>query len=240
MMRSRSQKSRQKRCRPTRPTKRKCVVLDLPPDLRVLHKKSTDDELDSLLSINYTSVASYDVDYNSASKDGGINGLLDDAANDLQDLQDLQFLQDTTSTWRGDRWDHKRLNWDSHVEQLQHEGSFGNEYCMTLSTHGKLIRILDPLLQRCEYNSRCSEPILVEHITAVGLRALSGGRPKDQKWIVGSSRAAAYDAFDAFVEAVNLARSWLSIFQRHRMNGRQSTRCVNIAHTYHVLTHCWI
>ncbi len=67
--------------------------MDLPPDLRVLHNKSTedeldsllstnnkstDDELDSLLSTNYTSVASYDVEYESASKDGGIDGLLDD------------------------------------------------------------------------------------------------------------------------------------------------------------------
>jgi hypothetical protein len=217
--------------------------VDLPPDLRVLHNKSTEDELDSLLSTNnkstdkeldsllstnYTSVASYDVEYESASKDGGINGLLDDEANDLRDLQDLQFLQDTTSTWRSDRWDHKRLNWNSHVEQLQHEGSFGNEYCMTLPTYGKLIRILDPLLQRCEYNSRGSEPILVEHITAVGLRVLSGGRPKDQKWIIGSSRAAAYDAFDTFVEAVNLSpelainmpktsNEWETIYRQYKL-----------------------
>jgi hypothetical protein len=140
--------------------------VDLPPDLE---SRKSDDELNSLsLSTSDTSVASWDVDYTSDSKDDGINGLLqdyhtkgvsssrnntfkqsyndDDAANDLRDLQDLHFLQDTRSTWRGDRWDHKRLDWDSHVEQLQHEGSFANEYCMTLPTHGKLIRILDPLL----------------------------------------------------------------------------------------------
>jgi hypothetical protein len=99
---------------------------------------------------------------------------------------------------------------------------------MTLPTHGKLIRILDPLLQRCEYNSRGSEPILVEHITAVGLRVLSGSRPKDQKWIVSTRRAAAYDAFNDFVEAVNFAPElainmpqtpdeWETIYRQYKM-----------------------
>ena len=58
--------------------------MDLPPDLPVLEKKRSDDELDSLsLSSNDTSVTSWDVDYNSDSNDGGIDGLLDDEANDL-------------------------------------------------------------------------------------------------------------------------------------------------------------
>jgi len=40
---------------------------------------------------------------------------------------------------------------------------------------------------------------------AVGLRVLSGGRTKDQRHIIGSSRSAAYKAVDDFVEAVNLS-----------------------------------
>ncbi len=74
---------------------------------------------------------------------------------------------------------------------------------MSLPAHGKLVRILDPILQRKEYNSRGSEPILVEHIIALGLRTLAGGRPKDVRHFVGTSPRAAYDAVDDFIDAVN-------------------------------------
>jgi hypothetical protein len=81
---------------------------------------------------------------------------------------------------RNDRWEHKRLDWNAHVALLQHKGSFENKYLMSLLAHGKLIQILDPFLQRKEYNSYRPEPILVDHIVANGLHIVSGGRPKDQ------------------------------------------------------------
>jgi len=124
---------------------------------------------------------------------------------DLDDLQQLQFLHESAATIRSDRWEHNRLNWDAHVRQLQHEGLFENEYLMTVPTHGKLVRILDPILQRAEYNSRCHEPILVEHIIAIGLRGLQGGRPKDLRHVVRTCRTAAYDALNDFIDAVNMA-----------------------------------
>ena len=99
---------------------------------------------------------------------------------ELQDLHDLKFLHHSVIGLRDARWEFYRLNWDEHVTQLEHEGLFTNEYLMSQSAHKKLVRILDPFLQRFEYNSRGPEPILVEHIIAVGLRVLSGGRPKDQ------------------------------------------------------------
>jgi hypothetical protein len=123
----------------------------------------------------------------------------------LSDLQDLFFLHESINQLHCDRWEFKRLDWEAHVAQLQHEGLFENEYLMSLPAHRKLVRILDPILQRTEYNSRGEDPILVEHIMAVGLRVLSGGRTKDQRHIIGSSRSAAYKAVDDFVEAVNLA-----------------------------------
>lgn len=86
-----------------------------------------------------------------------------------------------------------------------HEDKFVNEYTMSLPVHGKLVRILDPILQRKEYNSRGSDPILVEHIIATGLRVLAGGRTKDQRHIIGTSLSAAYDAVDDFIDAVNSA-----------------------------------
>jgi hypothetical protein len=149
-------------------------------------------------------------------------------AMELQDLHDLKFLHNSVVALRDDRWEFNRLNWDEHVTQLEHEGLFTNEYLMSQSAHKKLVRILDPFLQRFEYNSRGPEPILVEHIIAVGLRVLSGGRPKDQRHIIGSSRAAAYLAVDDFVDAVNLApelnidlpttpEEWEEIYEQYKM-----------------------
>jgi hypothetical protein len=118
----------------------------------------------------------------------------------LQDMQDLAFLRGVEQV-RNDRWEHTRLDWNAHVTQLQHEGSFENEYLMSLRAHGKLIRILDPLLQQKEYNSRGPEPILVEHIVGNGLRIVSGGRRKCQRWIFGMCKDASYKAFIDFINA---------------------------------------
>ena len=96
---------------------------------------------------------------------------------ELQDLHDLQFLHNSVSELQDGRWEFYSLNLDEHVTQLEHEGLFTNEYLMSQSAHKKLVGILDPFLQRFEYNSRGPEPVLVEHIIAVGLRVLSGGRP---------------------------------------------------------------
>ncbi|KAL7542523.1 hypothetical protein ACHAWF_007216 [Thalassiosira exigua] len=76
---------------------------------------------------------------------------------------------------------------------------------MSLNAHKELIRILEPDLQRAEYNCRDLEPIEVHHIVAAGLRFLGGGRVKDQRHIVKFSRAAAYDAVSDFIDAVNEA-----------------------------------
>ena len=78
-----------------------------------------------------------------------------------------------------------------------------NEYLMSYDAHSNLVRLLDPILQRWEFNSWGSEPILVEHIIAIGLRRLGGGQIKDQRHIIGTSKTAAYQAFDDFVNAIN-------------------------------------
>ena len=149
-------------------------------------------------------------------------------AMELQDLHDLKFLHHSVLGLRDARWEFYRLNWDEHGTQHEHEGLFTNEYLMSQSAHKKLVRMLDPFLQRFEYNSRGPEPILVEHIIVVGLQVLSGGRPKDQRHIIGSSRAAAYLAVDDFVDAVNLApelnidlpttpEEWEEIYEQYKM-----------------------
>ena len=101
---------------------------------------------------------------------------------DLNALEDLSFLNSQHGGMRGDRWDHDRLDWDDHVEQLTHENQFQREYRMSVRAHGELVRILDPILERCEYNTRCTHPIQVEHIVGAGLpagilEATAGGIP---------------------------------------------------------------
>ena len=147
--------------------------------------------------------SSVDTDATSTTDERSNN--INEATIDLLDLENTTFLQRTIVNFLSKRWDHMQISWDAHVAQLEHEGLFANEYLMTRPTHQKCVRIVAPYLQREEFNSRCSEPILVEHIKAVGLRVLSGGRTKDQRHITGMSLDAAYKAVDAFIDAVNAA-----------------------------------
>jgi len=129
---------------------------------------------------------------------------MEEVREEMDDILLLQWMASVAAhPPRGPRWHHNRLDWDDHVNQLIHEGRFVNEYRMSPSAHRRLVRLLDPYLQRVEWNSRGSEPILVEHIIALGLRVLAGGRVADIRHIIGASRAAAYQAFDDFVDAVN-------------------------------------
>ena len=123
----------------------------------------------------------------------------------LDSMYDLEYIYDVTSSMRGHRWDHERLCWDDHVDKLLHENQFDREYRMSLRSHSELVRILDPILERCEYNSRCSEPIQVEHITGLGMRVVAGGTLADNRTIFGMSKPESYNSFNAFLHAVNTA-----------------------------------
>ena len=129
--------------------------------------ESDDDDRDK--SLNSGSESDSDSDDEALTKRGDYDNI-----NDIKDMEDILFLQRGAMDIRMDRWDHGRINWDAHVAQLEHEDKFVNEYTMSVRAHGNLVRILDPILKRKQYNSRCSEPIQVEHITAIGLRCLQG------------------------------------------------------------------
>lgn len=117
---------------------------------------------------------------------------------------------------RGLCWNHSRIDWEGHVEQLYHEHSFGNEYMMSPTAHSNLVSMLAPALLRDQRKSRFS-PILVEHVIALGLRTLGGGRIKDLRHIIGTSRPAAYAALDDF-------RNLTLSFQKVQGSGKKSTR----------------
>jgi len=132
------------------------------------------------------------------------NRNIDEVNMEMDDIFLLQWIATVGARPpRNTRWHHNRLDWNEHAEQLIHERRFANEYRMSPAAHRNLLRLLDPILQRVEWNSRGSEPILVEHIMALGLRVLAGGQIADNRHIIGASRAAGYKAFDDFVDAVN-------------------------------------
>lgn len=93
----------------------------------------------------------------------------------------------------------------SRVRQLHHKNVFENEYLMSYATHCNLVQILHPFLKRKEYNSHGHQPIMVEHIIAMGLCILSGCCPKDQRHIITICPDAAYKDFNVFLDAVNQA-----------------------------------
>jgi hypothetical protein len=145
---------------------------------------------------------------------------------DLHNLQDSVFLS-TVHGMRIDRCEHKRLDWEEHMRQLVHEDSFENESGMPLSCCRELVHILHPILQKKEYNCR-DEVISVEHIIANGLCILGGGRPKDQRHIIGMSRDVSYKSFCSFLDVVNSApeldikmpstpEEWDEIYQDYKM-----------------------
>jgi hypothetical protein len=138
----------------------------------------------------------------------------------------LEFLNEVHKI-RIDRWEHRRLDWKEHVRQLVHEDSFDNEYGMPLSCYTEVVNILYPILRKKEYNCR-GELITVELVVANGLRILGGGRPKDQRHIIGMSRDASYKSFCSFLDAVNSAQEldikmpstpeeWNEIYHEYRM-----------------------
>ena len=132
------------------------------------------------------------------------NRNVEEVTREMDDIFLLQWMATVAlHPPRGPRWSHNRLDWNGHVRQLIHERRFANEYRMSPSAHRNLVRLLDPSLQRVEWNSRGSEPIQVEHIISLGLRVLAGGQLADIRHIIGASRAAGYQAFDDFVDAVN-------------------------------------
>lgn len=134
------------------------------------------------------------------------NSNIDEVEIEMEDYFLLQWLVAvSTRIPRGPRWNHDRLDWDGHVQQLVHEGIFNNEYRMSLPAFEHLLSLLAPALQRVEWNSRGRDPIRPEHMVAIGLRALGGGRLLDIRHIIKSSLSAAYRAFDDFVNAVNTA-----------------------------------
>ena len=101
------------------------------------------------------------------------------------------------------KWHHKRINWEAHVLQLQHEDLFKRTYRMSLPAFQKLTHILGKSIIVDESYCPVHECIFPEIIIAVGLRYLSGGRCLDLKTAYGLSLSSVYRCRNLFISAVN-------------------------------------
>ena len=115
-----------------------------------------------------------------------------------RDIADLAYLS-TLSNVRKERWQHQRLVWENHLQLIFHEETFNNEYRMSYGAFSVRIEILQPILQRNANKCIDSEPIMTEHIMAMGLRYLAGGRVLDNRRFIGMDKSAAYSAVDDFI-----------------------------------------
>ena len=113
----------------------------------------------------------------------------DDDGNDVfVDIRDsihsLHFIFEhffDESVTREAKWHHRRIKWEAHVVQLQHENLFKRTYRMTLQSFQKLTRVLGKNIVADESCCPVHEHIYPEIVVAVGLRYLSGGKCVDLK-----------------------------------------------------------
>lgn len=122
-----------------------------------------------------------------------------------KDFEDLRWVISVSSIHlaQDHQWNHNCLVWNDHVEQLLHENKFNSKYCMSLPAFKSLVKMLESKLMCYHFNSLGVSPIKVRHIVAVGLQGLCGGCICDLRHLTKSLQAAAYQAFNDFINAVN-------------------------------------
>ena len=104
------------------------------------------------------------------------------------------------------KWRHNRLNWNEHVQKLQHEGTFNRMYRMSLESFNKLVDLLREEITvdfaKSSNSTRGNEPIFPELVVAAGL--LAHGMNCNHllvKEVVGCSKS----SIDRVVEMFRLA-----------------------------------
>ncbi|KAI2507521.1 nuclease [Fragilaria crotonensis] len=121
-------------------------------------------------------------------------------------INSLRFLFGTFFDDRETReakWNHRRINWEAHVLQLQHENLFKRTYRMSLQAFEKLTHVLGKDIVIDEVHCPVLEHIPPEIVVAVGIRYLSGGKCLDLKTAYGLSLSSVYRCRDLFILAVN-------------------------------------
>jgi len=127
---------------------------------------------------------------------------------DVECLNEIIMIFGLNKAVKSIKYKHRRLNWDEHVQKLQHTKQFHSRYHMTLPSFNKLVELLRPSIVVNETKSRNStgnnEPIYPEMIVGAGLRFLGGSFYKDIEDIYGISNHSARRIIILFVSAVRL------------------------------------
>ena len=118
-------------------------------------------------------------------------------------LRHLSRMTRASAQRRKPNWQHSRIDWKAHVDQLLHESLFQRTYRMSLKAFEKLTFLLGDRLIMDPSVCPVDEPIYPEIVVAVGIRYLSGGSCLDLKTAYGISFTSAYRCRTIFIEAVN-------------------------------------
>ena len=99
------------------------------------------------------------------------------------------------------------MDWDAHVERLEHKGEFEKFYRMNLTTFNKLLAILRPRItidytRSMNSSPDSSNPTFPEYVVVVGIRWLSGSVYADVTEFVKISITSFYRCRDMFLDAV--------------------------------------
>ena len=104
------------------------------------------------------------------------------------------------------RWQHRRIDWDDHLEMTRHTEGFQRRYHMTEPSFDKLVSLLRADLQVDELQAiraGGADPITPEMTVAVGLRFLGGSITKDIEDFFAMSKTTTHSKIYSFLHAVD-------------------------------------
>jgi hypothetical protein len=129
----------------------------------------------------------------------------DDGWEDLDgDLELFLTIEELLTGQRKSFWEHRRLDWERHVQKLLHEDRFHIRYRMPLEDFEALVELLgDSVVPNvAQSKRRCQEPMYPKMIVAIGIRVLAGGNYDDIMNTFGISKSGFYYSRNRFLNAV--------------------------------------
>ena len=141
-------------------------------------------------------------------------------------LQAAAILQQSTNEGCGRRkrkWQHTRIAWERHVDQLHHECLFERTYRMSHTAFTKLQELLGDRIQLSSRFSPGVEPIPVQVVMASGLRWLAGCPCLDLHISMGISLPSVYRFRDIFLDAVNSTPELAVVFPQSDIDIKKAT-----------------
>ncbi len=104
------------------------------------------------------------MEYINAEDDDSDNVFVDsrDSIHSLHFILFKHFFDESVT--REAKWHHRRMKWEAHVIQLQHENLFKRTYRMTLGAFQKLTRILGKTLLLMNLAAQCMSTFILRSL----------------------------------------------------------------------------